>query len=1230
MADPVSVAINIAIQVAISIAIAALTPKQRLEGPRLEDKTITSSAYGEPISIPYGTVKVAGNVIWGKEIREETISEEIGKGGVMSAGTSTQYFYYGTFATAIAKREIGSLIRIYADGKVIYDAAGGEGSQNMSGLSFRFYNGSDDQLVDPLMAADVPDGEMPAYRGTCYIVFDDIPLENFGNRIPNMQFVVSTEASSGKPTVRQFPNPELNNGTSISFNQRDLVMYDKARNVIFTHQYADATSPFTPHFIAARDADTGAILATKDIEDITNGDFIKARLWVGGSSPWIIMTCSTAFQEPVYVIEKDTLSLLGKTTGNRGLVLPYSDDGRYSGEPKLDPSAGGIQFQVIRGNTAPWYYMTGSNGGLVDGNGYAAETILSLPDLAFAYTRNAGGDTNIGPLIVPITNSSGREWGDPTGNGGGYGISGWGMGRQGLGWTDIYWFARTTKLHPWTTKLMYVRVGLNGSPMIGPIKIWDFDSEIAAVGSMTLHMAYDKELDVMVCYNNTLMHALKLNTSNSKLQEPTPVEIWRKAANEGLLSNMYDHEQRELQDGYFITKKPGGAVETLSANFNKYDTLTGQLLETLSFGDWPTGAQFLDAETGAEVDFVQNTVEWYDYENNRLLGADGGTFFGWWYLQAAKDRNGESLDTVVRDIVTRSKLTAADIDVTELSTKTVRGYNIGSEMTFRSALQPLATAYDFYARENAGIMEFKFNTKTSHRTIPEDDLLMEEGSNIFEESRGQELEVPRALYVKYNTSDWVDEKNTQIVRRISDPTPAMGSVGEVNLELPMTLSDAEAAEIAERVMYESWVRRESFQFRLPQRYLELLPNDNLTIAAVGRIDNMRVNRLSIGSTLDMEIEGTLIDGANYASLLLPAANVGSPSYRRKDTVIGNNIPTAKGFLLDMPLMQDGDLTGRDSGSLMYVMAGVPPTGANKQFAGAALQTSFNGDVFQTRSNITSEMSWGILSTVMADIPDANWNAVQETSIDVTIFAGASDFASVTEADMIGNDSNTAILYRPMTNQIEVIGFRDVETVVIDDFGNTTERLTGFMRGKRGTDQMATDYPAIAVGPTYIIIADEEKIKGFVEANSRLASEASYQFRPPTHELTAITTDTVTYQHRALMPYAPWGVFMTLDDPSTGNRNIQWVRRTRQGGSWKPQAIVPVSEDTESYEIDILSGTGGTVLRTLTSTDPSVLYSQEQADIDFGTDFPNPLYVRVYQISAQVGRGFSYEAALQEA
>jgi hypothetical protein len=105
--------------------------------------------------------------------------------------------------------------------------------------------------------------------------------------------------------------------------------------------------------------------------------------------------------------------------------------------------------------------------------------------------------------------------------------------------------------------------------------------------------------------------------------------------------------------------------------------------------------------------------------------------------------------------------------------------------------------------------------------------------------------------------------------------------------------------------------------------------------------------------------------------------------------------------------------------------------------------------------------------------------------------------------------------------------------------------------------------------------------------------------------------------RAERPYAPVHITGTRDQ--SNNLTVTWVRRTRVGGELRDlTGDVPLGEASETYEVEFLNG--NTVVRTVTSlTSPTVTYSATQQTTD-GITPGNPVGVRVYQMSALVGRG----------
>ncbi|MGR3656029.1 MAG: baseplate multidomain protein megatron, partial [Paracoccus sp. (in: a-proteobacteria)] len=161
--------------------VSSLAPAQRIEGARLDNLRITASTEGAVIPRVFGRMRLGGNIVWATDFREETRTSRQGggKGGGPKVET-TEYLYYASFAVALAEGEITGIGRIWADGKPL----------DTSGITWRWYPGSETQEPDPFIAATTGPDATPAYRGTAYVVFEELALSTFGNRLPQLSFEV--------------------------------------------------------------------------------------------------------------------------------------------------------------------------------------------------------------------------------------------------------------------------------------------------------------------------------------------------------------------------------------------------------------------------------------------------------------------------------------------------------------------------------------------------------------------------------------------------------------------------------------------------------------------------------------------------------------------------------------------------------------------------------------------------------------------------------------------------------------------------------------------------------------------------------------------------------------------------------------------------------------------------------------------------------------------------------
>lgn len=163
-----------------------LAPSRK--GPRLGDLSVQTSSYGSAIPRLFGTLRVAGTVIWATDLREDVHKSGGGKGGAKT----TSYSYSCSFAVAISGRPILSVGRIWADGNLLRGSAG-DWKSDIGG--FRLYRGDEDQAADPLIAAAEGIDAAPAHRGIAYALFDTLQLADFGNRIPSLTFEVTADSA---------------------------------------------------------------------------------------------------------------------------------------------------------------------------------------------------------------------------------------------------------------------------------------------------------------------------------------------------------------------------------------------------------------------------------------------------------------------------------------------------------------------------------------------------------------------------------------------------------------------------------------------------------------------------------------------------------------------------------------------------------------------------------------------------------------------------------------------------------------------------------------------------------------------------------------------------------------------------------------------------------------------------------------------------------------------------
>ncbi len=164
---------------------AILGPGSRVvEVGRARSLHLQSSTEGTPVPRVFGRMRIAGQVIWSTRFKENVRTRT--RGGKATGGQKVKEFSYTiSLAIGLCEGPIERVGRIWADGR-LFDAAG---------VEMRVYPGDEAQLPDAKIEAVEGAGNVPAYRGLAYVVFEDLPLDGFGNRIPQFNFEVFRNAA---------------------------------------------------------------------------------------------------------------------------------------------------------------------------------------------------------------------------------------------------------------------------------------------------------------------------------------------------------------------------------------------------------------------------------------------------------------------------------------------------------------------------------------------------------------------------------------------------------------------------------------------------------------------------------------------------------------------------------------------------------------------------------------------------------------------------------------------------------------------------------------------------------------------------------------------------------------------------------------------------------------------------------------------------------------------------
>ena len=542
--------------------------------------------------------------------------------------------------------------------------------------------------------------------------------------------------------------------------------------------------------------------------------------------------------------------------------------------------------------------------------------------------------------------------------------------------------------------------------------------------------------------------------------------------------------------------------------------------------------------------------------------------------------DGIPLSEIVADVCDRSEIDAAEYDVTQL-TPIVRGYAIGQIVSGRQAIETLRPAFYFDAVDGDKL-KFVMRGGATVADFAFEDIGLESDQFRVASEFTQETERPARVNVRYISQAADYQIGAQSARR-----ETTNSRETLDIDCPIVFSDDEAAQVADVNLRDQWVGSSLRSWKSSTEYSHIEPTDVVTVDDGTVVRTVRVTSRNDQGLL-IEWKGIDEDVATYDSNAVGGAVV-VPD--QSVAVVG----ATEVEVLDLPPLTETRVGGE---SANYVAA----RGLLPGWSLASIEVSRNaGATFSLATTIDTASIMGVTQTELGDFTAGN--VFDESNI-VRVWASGA-LVSLTHDEVL--DGGNACVIGD-----EILQFR--EATLVDD---GVYDLSGLLRGRKGTEWAIGDHVA---GDRFVMLTTnlgnitamtEDRYSTDLRVRGVSAGASSASAAPETFET----------QLARLMPYSPVHLSGVQDDD--GNWTLTWVRRDRYHNDWNDGSDVPMSEESELYDVGIYDDDGNLVKSYSNLTEPTVsvpytVLGAMATEINF----------KVWQKSSVVGRGFEADATAE--
>jgi len=654
----------------------------------------------------------------------------------------------------------------------------------------------------------------------------------------------------------------------------------------------------------------------------------------------------------------------------------------------------------------------------------------------------------------------------------------------------------------------------------------------------------------------------------------------------------------------------------LGANYDYAFGHAGILNNAIWFTDDVTVGHYfsLNASTGeiTSVDIsglIAGATDGAAATNSAILGGailtniNSDSVPGWsLILPSAPVAGTVDIADIVADLCERSGLT--DHDTSSID-QTVEGFVIvTTPMNARDAIVPLRSVGFFDSVESGDTLKFVKRGAAPAMTLGVDDIgaIESDSSNDPPPANSvtiaMESDLPQQIRVSYMSPSRNYENGQQLSPMRFDTL----SQNIVDVQLGgICITDDQAAQATEILWNDAWEADHTFTFAVDVSKAALEPTDVVLLPMQGTLYRVRIQAIDDASQVMRTITAVTDDDGNYVSQAVAqsaTAIVTTMQFHAESSLI----------LMDSPLLRDANDTGRVSAP-MY--SAVVPVGTDSWTGAGIYESDDGGSTYLGVATADNKADSGLATTALADVANP---FITDTVSTLTVeMSDASTLPStITDAQLLAGGNAAALI--DADGAVEILQFRDV--TVID---SGTVELSYFLRGRRGSESMTGNHAVgsrlVMLGPA---ITQQENLN-----LSDLAKVLQWKAVGATDTLDDATAVPFTSNGRSLMPRAPWNTRTTI---AGSDILINADRRSRIENESAISFVSPtmaLNEDMEAYEVDIYDAPGTSVLRTLSGTSLPILYSAADITADFG-GMPADITLAVYQMSAQVGRGFTHK------